>query len=48
MMNKIRVLVVDDSVTVRKYLAEIIQANPEFELVGEAESASAPTSSAST
>jgi len=36
-MNKIRVLVVDDSVTVRKYLAEIIQTNPQFELVGEAE-----------
>lgn len=36
-MNKIRVLIVEDSLTVRKRLAEIIKCHAEFELVGEAE-----------
>lgn len=35
-MNKIRVLVVEDSLTVRKRLVEIISADPDMELVGEA------------
>ncbi len=34
---KIRVLIVEDSLTMRKHLAEIISADPGFELVGEAE-----------
>jgi two-component system chemotaxis response regulator CheB len=36
-MGKIRVLVVEDSLTVRKRLVEILTADPEIELVGEAE-----------
>jgi two-component system chemotaxis response regulator CheB len=36
-MGKIRVLVVEDSLTVRKRLAEILVGDPEIELVGEAE-----------
>ena len=36
-MQKMRVLVVDDSLTVRKYLAEVLRADPELEVVGEAE-----------
>jgi two-component system chemotaxis response regulator CheB len=36
-MDKIRVLVVEDSLTVRKRLVEILTADPEIELVGEAE-----------
>jgi two-component system, chemotaxis family, protein-glutamate methylesterase/glutaminase len=36
-MQKTRVLVVEDSLTVRKRLIEILSADPEIELVGEAE-----------
>lgn len=36
-MKKIRVLVVEDSLTVRKRLCEVIASDPELELVGEAE-----------
>src|SRR5271154_436815 len=36
-MAKTRVLVVEDSLTVRKRLLEILSADPEIELVGEAE-----------
>src|SRR5258706_11526420 len=36
-MGKIRVLVVEDSVTVRKRLLEILAGDPEIEPVGEAE-----------
>ena len=36
-MGRIRVLVVDDSLTVRKYLAGVLATDPEFEVVGEAE-----------
>jgi two-component system, chemotaxis family, protein-glutamate methylesterase/glutaminase len=36
-MAKIRVLVVEDSVTVRKRLIEILSGDPEIELVGEAQ-----------
>ncbi|TAL03796.1 MAG: chemotaxis-specific protein-glutamate methyltransferase CheB [Rhodospirillaceae bacterium] len=36
-MAKIRALIVEDSVTVRKRLSEILSADPEIELVGEAE-----------
>lgn len=36
-MSNIRVLVVEDSVTVRKHLCEILAASPGFEVVGEAE-----------
>lgn len=36
-MPKTRVLVVDDSLTVRKYLAEVLSADPELDVVGEAE-----------
>jgi two-component system chemotaxis response regulator CheB len=36
-MEKTRVLVVEDSLTVRKRLIEILDADPEIELVGEAE-----------
>lgn len=36
-MPKTRVLVVDDSLTVRKYLVEVLDADPEMEVVGEAE-----------
>lgn len=35
-MNKIRVLVVDDSLTVRKRMVEVLSAHPEFEVVGDA------------
>ncbi len=35
-MEKIRVLVVEDSLTVRKRLAEVASADPELEIVGEA------------
>jgi two-component system, chemotaxis family, protein-glutamate methylesterase/glutaminase len=34
-MKKTRVLVVDDSITVRKYLIEVLAADPEFEIAGE-------------
>jgi two-component system chemotaxis response regulator CheB len=36
-MAKIRVLIVEDSVTVRRRLAEVLSTDPELELVGEAE-----------
>lgn len=36
-MPKTRVLVVDDSLTVRKYVAEVLGADPELDVVGEAE-----------
>src|SRR6266404_5231159 len=36
-MNKLRVLVVDDSLTVRKRLCEVLGAEREFDVVGEAE-----------
>src|ERR1700686_2075487 len=36
-MPKLRVLVVEDSVTVRKRLIEILNAEPDIEVVGEAE-----------
>jgi two-component system chemotaxis response regulator CheB len=36
-MAAIRVLVADDSLTVRKYLVEVLRAEPGFEVVGEAE-----------
>lgn len=36
-MNKIRVLIAEDSATVRGRLAEILRNNPAFEIVGEAE-----------
>jgi two-component system, chemotaxis family, protein-glutamate methylesterase/glutaminase len=36
-MPKIRVLVVDDSLTARKHLAEVLRADPEMEVAGEAE-----------
>ena len=35
-MAKLRVLVVDDSVTVRKHLVGLLEADPEIEVVGEA------------
>lgn len=35
--SKIRVLVVDDSLTMRRYLADVLAATPGFEVVGEAE-----------
>ncbi|MBX3190418.1 MAG: chemotaxis-specific protein-glutamate methyltransferase CheB [Labilithrix sp.] len=35
-MGKIRVLVVDDSITVRKRLVEVLEASDDFEVVGEA------------
>src|SRR5258708_35952011 len=35
-MRKTRVLIVDDSLTVRKRFAEMLSADPEIELVGEA------------
>jgi len=34
---EMRVLVVEDSVTVRKRLVEILESDPDMELVGEAE-----------
>src|SRR5579863_5003661 len=36
-MARIRVLVVEDSMTVRRRLVEILSADPEFEVIGEAE-----------
>jgi two-component system chemotaxis response regulator CheB len=36
-MNTIRALVVEDSVTVRKYLVDLLRARREFEVIGEAE-----------
>jgi two-component system chemotaxis response regulator CheB len=36
-MSNVRVLVVEDSLTVRKRLTELLSADPEIELVGEAE-----------
>jgi two-component system chemotaxis response regulator CheB len=36
-MSKTRVLVVDDSVTARKHLVEVLSADPELEVAGEAE-----------
>jgi two-component system chemotaxis response regulator CheB len=36
-MPRIRVLVVDDSLTVRKRLVEVLSSAPEFEVIGEAE-----------
>jgi two-component system chemotaxis response regulator CheB len=36
-MKKIRILVVEDSLTIRKRLIEILATDPEFELAGEAE-----------
>jgi two-component system chemotaxis response regulator CheB len=36
-MAKTRILVVDDSQTVRKHLIEIIESDPDFEIIGEAE-----------
>ncbi len=35
-MAKVRVLVVEDSVTVRQRLLEVLRADPEIEVVGEA------------
>ena len=35
-MTKLRVLVVEDSLTIRKYLVELLAARPDFEVVGEA------------
>ena len=35
-MAKVRVLVVEDSLTTRKYLVEVLSADPELEVVGEA------------
>jgi two-component system, chemotaxis family, protein-glutamate methylesterase/glutaminase len=35
-MKSIRVLVVEDSLTVRKYLCEVLASDPELEIVGEA------------
>ncbi len=35
--SRIRVLVVDDSLTTRQYLREVLSASPDFEVVGEAE-----------
>lgn len=36
-MNKIRVLVVEDSLTVRKYLVDCLEADPQLEVIAEAE-----------
>jgi two-component system chemotaxis response regulator CheB len=36
-MKKLRVLVVDDSLTIRRRLCEILAADPELEVIGEAE-----------
>jgi two-component system, chemotaxis family, protein-glutamate methylesterase/glutaminase len=36
-MSRIRVLVVDDSLTARKHLVEVLHADPELEVAGEAE-----------
>jgi two-component system chemotaxis response regulator CheB len=37
MNARIRVLVVEDSLTIRKYLCEVLASDPQFEVVGEAE-----------
>lgn len=37
MSGKIRVLIVEDSLTVRKYLVDVLSAEPDLEVVGEAE-----------
>ena len=36
-MSKIRVLVVEDSVTIRRHLGDVLAADPDLEVVGEAE-----------
>ena len=36
-MAKIRVLIVEDSLTTRKHLAAVLNADPELEVAGEAE-----------
>ncbi len=36
-MNRLRILVVEDSLTVRKHLCEILRSDPAIEVVGEAE-----------
>src|ERR1700676_3365825 len=36
-MSKIRVLVVDDSLTARQHLVEVLRADPQLEVAGEAE-----------
>lgn len=36
-MTKVRVLVVDDSITVRRYMVEVLSADPDLLVVGEAE-----------
>src|SRR5712691_5784104 len=36
-MQKTRILVVDDSLTARKHLVEVLSADPELEVAGEAE-----------
>src|SRR5690349_5728358 len=36
-MKRLRVLVVEDSLTVRRYLCDVLSADPEIEIVGEAE-----------
>ncbi|HKQ71758.1 MAG TPA: response regulator, partial [Polyangiaceae bacterium] len=36
-MAKLRVLVVEDSLTVRRRICEVLAADPEIEVVGEAE-----------
>src|SRR5688572_6867027 len=36
-MSKLRVLVVEDSLTIRKRLVEVLQEDPYFEVVGEAQ-----------
>jgi two-component system chemotaxis response regulator CheB len=38
-MNKIRVLIVDDSLLIRKVLTEILNSSPDIEVVGAAEDA---------
>jgi two-component system, chemotaxis family, protein-glutamate methylesterase/glutaminase len=36
-MSKIRVLVVDDSLTLRRYICDVLASDPDFDVVGEAE-----------
>jgi two-component system chemotaxis response regulator CheB len=36
-MNRLRVLVVEDSLTVRRHLCEVLSADPDLVVVGEAE-----------
>ena len=36
-MSRIRVLVVEDSLTVRKHIVEVLAADPDLEVIGEAE-----------